>query len=763
MRPQLKKLPIYLCYLIAFVLGIKQLREPDIWWQLLSGRWMLEHGAVTKTDVFSYTMAGHPWVNVKWLYEIFIALLEKGFGPEGVILLQAAVNVGILWALFHTLKQYRQRLGMVVFDFAAIIAALLFFMLVEYRMTGRPEMMSHLLCAVFLSYLWRYPELKWKQFIWPVILQCLWANMHEAYPVGLVILGTYGVGSFIAYALNKDKSYLQTAGRAGALFLAAAVIILINPNGIQLWKQPFEIYRQVLANKYTTELFSYKDAEYWTIQAKLHIAVLALAIIFWAIHLFKAIKQKDKSYISPLVIANFIWIILFGYLSLTANRNIPFSQIVLFPSVVIMLTWAWNQVKNRAAKPLSTIEKFAFHISLVILILFYVSIVSNKYYKATKSINLYGIHTSMLHNPTGAAEFIQQHHIKGPAFSDYFVSSYLLWALYPDFKSYIDLRDLDIFPAVFFDDYFKIYNHPNKFNELDKKYNFNYAVFSTAQMIALQDQLYWKDGYNLVYIDPVCSIFLKSNKENESINSNWQIQKMFTWPAPVEDPVWAEVLTRALNPAVSYDNEDEKYSPVYAAKYYNAVRNFPSAIKLLSPAMVDFQDNADANLAMGTSYLKFTAVLRDSLEKQHKADSALYFLDRAQTLNPDNEGVYESLANLSFQYGNYREAADHLEHYIQLNDRNDYIYFLLGMAHRALWKQLHLPDDLDEIINAMNKSVKLNPDNGKAYLYISEAYMNRKDMGNARTYLTKAIQSGNQWLPDEEKLIGELKTTLNMN
>src|SRR4051812_612434 len=132
MRPQVKKLPFYLCYLIAFVFGIKQLREPDIWWQLLSGRWMLENGAVTKTDVFSYTMQGHPWVNVKWLYEIFIALLEKGFGPEGVILLQAVVNVGILWALFHTLKLFRQRLGIAISDFATIIAALLFFVLVEY-------------------------------------------------------------------------------------------------------------------------------------------------------------------------------------------------------------------------------------------------------------------------------------------------------------------------------------------------------------------------------------------------------------------------------------------------------------------------------------------------------------------------------------------------------------------------------------------------------------------------------------------------------
>ena len=59
-------LPYIICYLCALALAMKQLREPDMWWQLLSGKWMLENGAITRTDVFSYTMAGQKWINVKW-------------------------------------------------------------------------------------------------------------------------------------------------------------------------------------------------------------------------------------------------------------------------------------------------------------------------------------------------------------------------------------------------------------------------------------------------------------------------------------------------------------------------------------------------------------------------------------------------------------------------------------------------------------------------------------------------------------------------
>lgn len=333
----IKKLPILLCYLVAFVFGMKQLREPDVWWQLLAGRWMVENGGVTHTDVFSYTMAGQPWINVKWLYEVFIHMVENVLGPEGVILLQAIVNVAILWALFHTLKQVAKYFRTTPSNFFTVITALLFFVMVEYRMSGRPEMVSHLMCALFMSYLWCYPRLKWRQLIWPVVLQCIWANMHEGYPVGIVMLGSFAAGSFISFLLTRDKNTLEIALRASVLVVAAVLAILINPNGITLWLQPFEIYRQVWVNKYTTELFSYKDAMYWTFQAKMHIAVLLLVLGYWSVRMVKAFRAKDHSLFTPIFISYFTWIVLFGYLSLTANRNIPFAQIVLFPSVPIVL------------------------------------------------------------------------------------------------------------------------------------------------------------------------------------------------------------------------------------------------------------------------------------------------------------------------------------------------------------------------------------------------------------------------------------------
>lgn len=763
MQKLFKNLPYIICYVIAFALGMKQLREPDVWWQLLSGRWMIEHGQITKTDMFSFTMAGKPWINVKWLYEIFAAGLEKLAGPEGVILLQSVVNVLIVYLLFKTLKIFSKQLAQPVSKFFTVLSVMLFLAIVEYRMAGRPEMMSHLLCAIYVFILLRDPRMQWKSIAILVLLQCLWANMHEGYPVGMVIIGTAAAGSLLAYMLTRQKEYLQQSGRVFIIFIAAGLAILLNPNTVQLWKQPFEIYRQVWANKYTTELYSYKDIAYWTIEAKCHIVLLVLVVAFWVWRLFNARRTNTLAkFKNPVILGYLLLIPLFAYLSLTANRNIPFAQIILFPSIPIMLTWMVMRFKLEQKKYLLPIAKCSAVIASVIGVVFYITIVTNRFYKFTKSPNRFGIHVSMLHNPTGAADFIKKYHVKGPVFSDYFVSSYLLWSLYPDFRSYIDLRDLDVFPTAFFDDYFSLYTNPQKFYELDKKYNFSYVVISTSQLSALLQDMYWGETFNLMYLDPVVCVFLKQNEQNKALNSDFTLQKLFNWPAEIEDPSWASALTKLFNPTVAYEEEDEKNSPLKAAMFFNSVKNYPTSLKVLLPAIVDFADNAEANYTLGQTYMQFATAVEEQDERARKADSARIYLDIARDLDPNYAPVYSSLANLEMMYGNYDKAKDDFEKFVELDNTNDYIYFLLGVCYRNIWDKSGNVKFRDDVITCMKRSVELNPQNGKAYLYLSESYFSAGDKEKARQYLKQAIKSDNPLMPAEQNMMQKMRTQLGM-
>lgn len=746
--------------LCAFVLGMKQLREPDIWWQLLAGKWMLDNGAITRTDVFSYTMQGGQWINVKWLYEVIIAFFEKVMGPEVVMLLQAIVNVLIVWMLLKTSKAIAEYSKITYNIFAAALAVLLFLAISEYRMAGRPEMVSHLMVTLYVFILWRSPSFAYKHILWVVPLQCLWSNMHEAYPVGIVIIGAAVAGSLFSYLIARDKQTLQQTARIVSVLVLAILVILCNPNCIILWSQPFEIYRQVWANKYTTELYSYADAQYWTIQAKWHAIVLLFVIAYMLFHIVQAIRNKAvKNFFSPITATYLILIPLFAYLSLTANRNIPFAQIILIPILPVAAKWLIDLTTISKLSVFKSVSNKQGLITIALAGTFYLAIVTNNFYSYTGSPNKYGVHVNMLHNPTAAADFIKQHNIKGTAFSDYFISSYLLWHSFPSFKSYIDLRDLDVFSGDFFDDYFKLYQQPSRFDSLDKKYNFNYVVLSTSQLAGLQFNLYWGEEYNLVYVDPVSAIFLKNNEQNKSINDNKQIQKLFNWPAAIEEPSWASILNYALNPLVSYDDESEAKQGVYASRFYNGVKNYKLSVNLLKQASVAFPDNADMNIAFGQTYLQYSNAVKSMDERAQKTDSALMYLQRAMEMDDSKKEVYSALGSLYAMKGDYELAAENISTYIEKDKSDYYMYYLLGFCNRMLWKAGD-DDKLNSVIQNMKSSLRLNPQNGIAQLYLAEAYAENADNESARKYLNDAEVSGNNWTPQEQELLNKLKQQL---
>ena len=66
--------------------------DGDSWWHLAAGGWMLDHQAVLKTDIFSFTFFGRAWDAQEWLSEILMALSFRIAGWGGVHLLFGAAT-----------------------------------------------------------------------------------------------------------------------------------------------------------------------------------------------------------------------------------------------------------------------------------------------------------------------------------------------------------------------------------------------------------------------------------------------------------------------------------------------------------------------------------------------------------------------------------------------------------------------------------------------------------------------------------------------
>ena len=51
--------------------------DPDLWWHLRTGQWIVDTGHIPHADPFSFTRTGHAWVSHEWLSEVaFYELLS---------------------------------------------------------------------------------------------------------------------------------------------------------------------------------------------------------------------------------------------------------------------------------------------------------------------------------------------------------------------------------------------------------------------------------------------------------------------------------------------------------------------------------------------------------------------------------------------------------------------------------------------------------------------------------------------------------------
>src|SRR5262245_44015459 len=57
--------------------------DPDIWWHLRVGQWVVENGTVPEVDPFA--RPHRPWVAYSWLYEVLVYVLWSGLGLAGII------------------------------------------------------------------------------------------------------------------------------------------------------------------------------------------------------------------------------------------------------------------------------------------------------------------------------------------------------------------------------------------------------------------------------------------------------------------------------------------------------------------------------------------------------------------------------------------------------------------------------------------------------------------------------------------------------
>ena len=80
------------------------IRSYDLFWQLATGRWIVEHRALPLTDPFALASEQREWIDGEWLYEVVL------YGAHGLVGLQGlSILRGLLAALIFTIAFLARR------------------------------------------------------------------------------------------------------------------------------------------------------------------------------------------------------------------------------------------------------------------------------------------------------------------------------------------------------------------------------------------------------------------------------------------------------------------------------------------------------------------------------------------------------------------------------------------------------------------------------------------------------------------------------
>jgi hypothetical protein len=202
----------------------------DFWHHLARGRAIVTEGRLIDHDVFTFTVAGREFQDVNWLSQVvYYRLFEQG----GLELVRAvnALTLALTLALVVWLC-WRKCAALLP---ATMVGILTFLGLWEV-LTVRPQTFSLLLFALLYLTLDGSERRPWLLLLGPPVL-ALWANLHGAFPAGLLLIGCFFVAA--SWEAWRAGERLLSAPRARALalcLLAGILATMINPYGLSVYR-----------------------------------------------------------------------------------------------------------------------------------------------------------------------------------------------------------------------------------------------------------------------------------------------------------------------------------------------------------------------------------------------------------------------------------------------------------------------------------------------------------------------------------------------
>jgi hypothetical protein len=580
--------------------------DPDFWWHLKTGEYIYHTKALPDKDPFAYTSLPkdpiHPdsprikfILTQYWLAQLLFYAIYNSFGLQGIIYMRALILTLLVFLVYKSLR----REGAYFYISAALLIPLV---MVLFHFTGeRPQLFSFLFTFLLIFLIEGYKKASMNRpengrqrpagrfsptvrYLLPVpIIMLVWANMHGGVILGVVIILGYICSETLKYVLKMRSKSLPPGSFKPLLIagLAGIAASLVNPNGYNVVPLLIELdksrYMNMIVEAKSPLVFV--KLGYYTQELFIFLALVAAGIILFLINIRK-LDITDAVLFAGL-----------AGMSLSAARVIPF----FVPMAILMITrygiktfetinekeWI-IPLRKIIEKPVYVFKGPVLSIVSAIAIIVSLVIVFNNNHLFRK-----GIRSGRF--PEGAARFLKENRIYGNMYNPYVWGGYLIWALYPDYKVFIDGRAL--IEEIFYENDRIIGASSLNFGGIPQwkamldAYRINIIVtFSVAdfsgKLVPLIPALYNDPEWHLVYFDNISLVFLRDTPDNRKILEKYDLPK--EW-------LWNEVITEAAQKLRDFRANANYYVTVGDALF--AKKSYEDALYAYKAALAKSPDN----------------------------------------------------------------------------------------------------------------------------------------------------------------------------
>ena len=194
--------------------------DSDTYWQLAMGRWMLDHHAFLRQDIFSSTVAGTHFGVGEWLGQLAFAGSFAAAGWAGIAVLRAIL---IAIAAFFVVRLARRGGTPWWISLPLVVAALL---VSKITWTDRPQLFTLALFPTLLELLLSLPAGFSRRLLVLPPLFLVWTNLHGGYLLGLAVLAIFALAHVVTNGRRGIPIALTAAGCVAVTFLNPAPLEL---------------------------------------------------------------------------------------------------------------------------------------------------------------------------------------------------------------------------------------------------------------------------------------------------------------------------------------------------------------------------------------------------------------------------------------------------------------------------------------------------------------------------------------------------------